>query len=73
VSSWEGPLDRNTVVTERIPNRLRGGEVCSCDTGPFCRGRDSRDWADCSITSRHCNPKPKRRRRAMSAGEGDDA
>jgi hypothetical protein len=35
---------------------------CTCTRSPWCQGRSSADWATCSSTCKHCNPRRRRPR-----------
>jgi hypothetical protein len=62
VSSWEGPLNRDTAVAHRREERvkLHPGEVCRCPASPYCGGAGSSDWATCSTACKPCRlPAPR--------------
>jgi len=68
-----GPLNHETAV---LPHADLGGKLpnavhCICQASPWCDGPTGARWLDCDRACRSCNPR--RRRRAMNTGEGDDA
>jgi hypothetical protein len=68
-----GAFDRHTVVLPRtdLGGNLPSAVRCVCQASPWCDGPTGARWLDCDRACRSCNPR--RRRRALNTGGGDDA
>jgi hypothetical protein len=59
---FEGPI--HIEPSDPTAGAKTPGTHCTCPG--FCQGRTSADWATCSSTCKHCNPRTRQRRPIIS-------